>query len=734
MKRYTVFLFLLLLAGWRTGEAQSSYPFHVAIQRLLWHEKVDRQQKRLEQPDGSIRLVADPSVNLQVADALLRRVDVLQQKIEEDSLFSGQVKVKYLRSLEQMLLGFNNNWRNPDFSAALAPGLVTAFEACMKLDEKGESIEPVIRANPYGIGKILVDCFLYPEENPGVAPSRNLLTLKYCHLHPDKILPVLSNQPYLPFTDSLITVAAHYDVQKLYDYAQAHNTLGNRIRSHPDSLVHLVARIAASRSGQLYFPFLDDLLRGKITLGEIDSVKDNVPAYFNLMVKTRIEYMRRMLPPLRDTATEWNALNEMMTRKAKDYFIREINALHTVENTSVRFRRLDGLSAQELYYICILGEDELYTSSYLLGVYPRIWQQMANPRGDSLLMSVHGDHFRKFIKMAAGYNELNDLLNRMDSASASSLMQAFVVGLERTKGEEESVDVADSYSSIMEKNPELAKFVLDVVKWSYQRNLLNGDKRGAVIYKLLEVLFESADTTNQSDISAKLGLPPVYSINYKDLEDDSGRVVQQLFFYGDEDKDGQKSFASFMAMFRGRPEWRITENDDWVTIKSTRGKPIWIFANKPKLGEDDPDEKAAQRLCAYLEKNHLKPSIVIHRGHSYHLESTLEKLQPSARIVVLGSCGGYNNLSDVLTISPGAHIISSKQTGSMTINDPILGEMNSILLAGKDIDWITMWEDLSSRFRRNAAAEEKFEDYIPPYKNLGAIFIKAYRKAMGEQK
>jgi len=29
-------------------------------------------------------------------------------------------------------------------------------------------------------------------------------------------------------------------------------------------------------------------------------------------------------------------------------------------------------------------------------------------------------------------------------------------------------------------------------------------------------------------------------------------------------------------------------------------------------------------------------------------------------------------------------------------------------------------------------AKEKFDDYIPPYKNLGAIFIKAYRKAMGE--
>jgi hypothetical protein len=42
-----------------------------------------------------------------------------------------------------------------------------------------------------------------------------------------------------------------------------------------------------------------------------------------------------------------------------------------------------------------------------------------------------------------------------------------------------------------------------------------------------------------------------------------------------------------------------------------------------------------------------------------------------------------------------------------------------------------MWRELSGRFQ-DAASREKFDDYIPPYKNLGAIFIKAYRRAMGE--
>jgi len=104
----------------------------------------------------------------------------------------------------------------------------------------------------------------------------------------------------------------------------------------------------------------------------------------------------------------------------------------------------------------------------------------------------------------------------------------------------------------------------------------------------------------------------------------------------------------------------------------------------------------------------------------------------TARIVVLGSCGGYNNLSEVLKISEDAHIISSKQVGTKTVNEPILKAINNTLLAGKDIEWLPMWRELESSFQKDPAAREKFDDYIPPYKNLGAIFIKAYRKAMDD--
>jgi hypothetical protein len=727
----------VVLGCLQAAAQNNAYPYKVAQDRMLWHDNVDREQKRLlglggNKSDSLIRLVKDENVNLQITDALIRQVDEIQEIIEFDSTLNTNNKKRYLRGLEFLLRGYEAGYDRHTIQSSMAPALVGAYKNAMELDKKGLSIEPVIEENSYGVGMVLIDCFLLPYENIGIKPSRLVLIRKYCELHQGSIMDVLRQNPDLPFADSLIIVAGHRDIRQLYDFAAASNGLGWRIRNSKDSLVHMVAMMATSKSGQLYFPFLDNLVKGRISLEEIDKVKGDELNYFHLLVRTRQDYAARVLA--KDTPLEMNALTDMLERKGKEIFVREINALHTVENPAIRFKVLDPLSPAELYYLIVLSEDEIYTSSYL-GVYDRIFQRMVAPFGDSLLLQVHGDYFRKFIKMAAAYNKLDHFLGTMDRQNAGTVMRSFIIHLENAN-EEEAVDVADSYSSIFEKNPTLARFILDEVKANYEKNKVAANKKGIIIYKLLQTLFESADTANNTDLSASLGIPPVYKLDYRSLADDSGRVVEQVFFYGDKDKDGQNSYADFMALFHARPgikpEWKVTENPQWTTIMSIKGRPVMIYANKPLLGDDDPDDKAQKALGAYLADHHLRPTIVIHRGHSYHVKYTIGQMSPTARIVVLGSCGGYNNLSEVLKINEDAHIISSKQVGTKTVNEPILQAINNTLLAGKDIEWLPMWKELSARFQNDPPAREKFDDYIPPYKNLGAIFIKAYRKAMAE--
>jgi hypothetical protein len=53
--------------------------------------------------------------------------------------------------------------------------------------------------------------------------------------------------------------------------------------------------------------------------------------------------------------------------------------------------------------------------------------------------------------------------------------------------------------------------------------------------------------------------------------------------------------------------------------------------------------------------------------------------------------------------------------------------LNEKLRTGSNIDWIPLWKE----FRVKAGGVEGFDDYVPPYKNLGALFIKAYNSSMG---
>ncbi|HEY4205177.1 MAG TPA: hypothetical protein VGM31_00120, partial [Puia sp.] len=206
----------MLLMALSQGRAQNAYPYKVAQDLMLWHDNVDKEQQKLiiagGRNDTLLRLAKDETVNFQVSDALIRRVDELQQRIEFDSTLNTNNKKRYLRALELLLRGFYQSFKTKEIQAAAAPALITAFDTAMRLDRSGLSIEPVISGGSYETGKILVECFLYPSENPGVRPSRLYLTRRYCEMHPSLILNYLRIHPDLPFEDRLIVIAGHHDV------------------------------------------------------------------------------------------------------------------------------------------------------------------------------------------------------------------------------------------------------------------------------------------------------------------------------------------------------------------------------------------------------------------------------------------------------------------------------------------------------------------------------------------
>lgn len=696
------------------------------INRQLYHDYIDREQKAALRADGKSDVQfsgsANDDINFLVTRTLVQRIDALQCSVEKDSVTNHQKKVTYLRGLEKMIKNFTAGYKNRSFNVSNLPAAVETYETAMNRDKTGASAEHIFEKVAYEVGNLVFSSSAF-DANPGYKASKNSLLLKYAHAHPAAILSTLNKNPDVPFRDSLILVVAYKNPKQLYDYAAASNRLGSAIRKIDDPLVKIVSKMATSGgSGQIYLPFLDNILKGRQTIEEIDAIKGDNVKYFKLLVKTRMAYVTRLMQ--KDTAFEMAALTKRLEDKAKSVFIKQINDLHE-EPDAVRFRILGQLNAQELYYLAVSSEDEIYTSSYVRGVYPAMMQKTGN-RGDSLLVSVGFDRFKKFIKLAASFNTLSNFLGTFPNADQSKmLMTAFVNGLEKSAGLEDGVDVADSYASIAETIKPLAADMLNNVKQNYDRNVAMNNQRGMVTYNLLYKLFLSADSTKNIDLSKEFGIPPVYSVSYASLAGDSGTVIMQVFFYGDE--DGRNNYAGFIRQFSDG-NWKRTETKELVSLSSTKGKSIRIVANKPLSEETGDDEKAQSAVLSYLSQNGLEPTIVVHRGHSYYAKYTIEQIPSSAKIVFLGSCGGFHLLHDVLDHAPDAHIISSKQIGKTVINQPFFNLLNDKLRSGNNIDWIPFWKE----FKDKAGREEGFDDYIPPHKNLGAIFIKAYKTQMGE--
>ena len=731
-----IFLLITFMAFAFAGLAATADTVRIPLSRQGFHDKIDLEQALTDKLDSKLdqqlHVSKNEEINLQVTDAFFRKLDGLQLWVEGNKeIATNNDKIRYLRLVENLVRSFRVGWKNKEIKPLGFPALYQTFESILKNLPAQKSMLPPLEAAPYEVAKIATAVFSDSKE---YMEAQKIVYLKYCQLHPDNILKTIRPFAQESFADSLVVVACKNNPVQLYSYAQSTGTTeGKLIHRSQNSMVKVVAQLSQTPSALLYFPFLDDLLNGKNTVenikmvvGDVESKYDSI-GYFKMLVKTEIDYFKRMAPPLRDTPIAMfgaNSLREVLKGKSLQHFIKPINELHDVSNLAVRMKAIQPLGAQELYYMIIMGESDIFTSSYKHS-FSRLMQLMGTtPRGDSLLQTVHFDFFKKFIKMAANFNKLDTFLKTMPVANSEILMKAFVANLDKTGNLEDAVDVADSYSSINDKN--LLQTILGYVKENEQRSITENNGRGALIYGLLKTIFLSADSSNHIDLTATVGIPSIYEIAHKELQDAKGRIVQQVFFYGDE--DGKTFFPPFLNSFPAK-DWTITSKKEWVEIKANKSD-VWVFANKPLDYNQNLDDSAQVHLAKHLEANEMQPSVVVHRGHSYWLPGTIKRMPADAKVVVLGSCGGYQNLNQILEVSPDAHIISTKEIGKGDINKPILNYLNQSFLSGQTLGWREMWKSLGNLFGRdpNPEVRESWEDYIPPYRNLGAIFIKAYAK------
>ena len=709
---------------------------NIPLNRKKRHDDIRNEQRSIDKMDGKedgmLRVGADENITNQVTDALFRKPNELRQWIETNDvqLSSNNEKVRYLRNISEVLLYFRISKKDNEITFTQLPALLSAFEKIMKAKVLGKSILPFLQEASYSVAKI--NTRIFADENDR-SQAEAIIYLKYADKHHDKILQTIAPFVQENFADSLVVVACKTNPVQFYNYAQSNGSaVGKLIHRNKDKMVMQVAALSKTENALFYFPFLDDLLSERQSIdsikkyvGDGDNGYDSI-GYYKLLVNTATAYSKRMGKPFYDTAIAYygaNGLLKTLHTKALQHFINPINNLHEENNLAIRMRAIQPLSPTDLYYMMVVGENDIYTSSYKHS-FNRMLQIMGpKPKGDSLLIAVNFNQFRKFIKMAANYDRLDTFLKLMPAERSEQLMRAFVSQLENNL--EDAVDVADSYSSISDKK--LQQTILQNVMENEKEAIANNNGRAKIIYGLLKTIFLSFDD-NTIDLSAQIGIPPIYEVANKYIQDAKGVIVEQVFWYGD--KDGKQFYPAFRNSFSPK-EWKVTEKKEWMEAASLKGN-VLLFANKPLDNDANLDDTAQIHLAKYMEEKGLKPAVIVHRGHSYWLERTMSRMPGDAKIVVLGSCGGYQNLNEILEINPEAHIISTKEIGTGDINRPILTYMNHTFTAGDNLSWRKMWQNLTKSFSTdpNKNVRDSWDDYIPPYKNLGAIFLKAYSKKM----
>jgi hypothetical protein len=418
---------------------------------------------------------------------------------------------------------------------------------------------------------------------------------------------------------------------------------------------------------------------------------------------------------------EAGKLKRVIGEKIREYSLKimqEINQNHELPD-SIRFDNIESLNAQDLYTLMTFSEQEMFTSTYN-GTMNRFLNHL-DQNGVKLFKLLEEQKFEGadvFLRLASNYNRLDEIFARLTPEEEKYLFGILINDVEHGKKDVKvlkAMVLADFVQSI--HTPRAIELVKPGIVNAYHRAQSASDK---VMWGLINTSFATAHQMEASpemkQVSKKYPLENLNSIKTADLFD-RGVCTQEYFFY--KDNDGEASFRSFLDSYLGKPGWHVADHHSYVVVEGGTGnKKIQMYANKPEFETEGTDT-----IQALLEKKKIATLMVVHRGHSYHAQQTIDRIPAIAKIVSLGSCGGYHNIEKVLDKSPYAQIISTKGTGTMKINDPILFDLNNEFLSKEEVDWQSFWD----KMEKKVGDDDRFYDYVPPNKNVGLLYLSSYQ-------
>jgi hypothetical protein len=516
---------------------------------------------------------------------------------------------------------------------------------------------------------------------------------------PAELLKVFDNIQFVSWAVELIEEVAQVAPFKIQNYLYSNNPVNRALQQSKSPIVGTLRQITSE---------LGTTSRAFVLLYDIHTQKLSIKDAHRIS-KSDLDFFTHLIDLVKESKflgfhSVEEALKNIGLRK-----VREVNDLHD-ESDAIRFAPVKDLTAEQLYFLMVYSEDEIFTSSFM-GLFDRMMNRMTEKSSFEFLFHMNFKRFRTFMKMCAGYNSLATFTNKMTVQERNLLFKKIVEGVElNNDGFESAMALADFYAAL--KTDEDKK-KLQTHFDAYRNSIEYKNPAGYKIYEVLAQVLGFEDFNNSEIIQSTYYFDPNIFLN-------NNINIQQHFFF--DDPDGIASYNSFIKKYRS-PNWKIVDNKTYILISSVKGNKIHIYVNKPKT------EYAGQDAIAdKFNQINRKPDIVVHRGHSYFVNTAIESLTPSSKLVFLGSCGGHNNMRNVLMRAPEAQVIASKQIGTLLVNNSLIWAINEQLRLGKKDSWSNIWIKVEKSLAGNTIALAKFKEYIPPHKNLGLIFLQSMQE------
>ncbi|MES2930528.1 MAG: hypothetical protein V4665_01985 [Patescibacteria group bacterium] len=479
----------------------------------------------------------------------------------------------------------------------------------------------------------------------------------------------------------------------------------NQLPEPKSTLVQALKRLPSANA----LPLLNSVLKNNLSEDEISKIISDDDTFFKELIKIKSD-TNHILPDQVDLALKSFCQGKVST----------IDQLHELPDP-VRFKSIENATPEEMYLMMVYSSADIFTSSFN-GLFDRMIKKMKNENisGSALLQKVRNNRFKIFVKECTSFKRLNDFLATMEENDASQLLVNMLKDIEKTSDKvDQAIVVADIFGDTKDKK--LLQLLEEEIKIQYERvsSLPDSIQENVNLYGLIASIYAKNPHAHHEwfqGIAEKYKLKESNMIESKDLFNKNNINIQHYFFY--KDIDGESSFQNFLHQYENDPDWNIEKKESYIVIKSSKGgRSMEIYANYPTRAY-----KGQEAIQDILTQRNLDVNVVVHRGHSYHVDETYDAMTKNPRIISLGACGGNKYQEMLIKRSSSVNILSTKGTGTRAINDYMYKELNTLILSGENIVWSEFWEKMKQKFKNN----KDFAYYSSPDQDYGQTLLKTF--------